>query len=165
MKKLTFIVLLATLFSCDKVTEINNVPVNSRVFLTLIDGDGKNILSGESTRNLNNLDLFYVNKSGQRIRQHFTNLDFPQNMDIVDLTPTDKAVLEVFANLEPQKDGFSESILAVKGYKEISIKLKVEEGSSKNNTSGVKGYSALVVNGENIDNNMFGKAVPVKLQK
>lgn len=89
------------------------------------------------------LDLYYVNKAGEREIQNNSNLELPKNMNIVDEESIKEKVLRVFGNLTPQSDGFAESILVIKGYSEISIKLKVEI------SGGSKGYSQVIVNGKN----------------
>ncbi len=80
-------------------------------------------------------------------------------MDIVDEESLKEKVLKVFGNLTPQSDGYAESILVVKGYAEISIKLKFESSGAS------KGYSQILVNGMEISKNQLGHPIPVKLAK
>ncbi|WP_312905882.1 MULTISPECIES: hypothetical protein [Sphingobacterium] len=160
MQKLGLLIILLTLFSCKKEEGINSVNVYSEVRLALADEDGNNIFESKgASLGIGDLDLYYVNEEGKREIQNNSNLDLPKHMDIVDEESLKEKVLKVFGNLTPQSDGYAESILVVKGYAEISIKLKVESSGAS------KGYSQILVNGMEISKNQLGHPIPVKLAK
>lgn len=160
MQKLGLLIILFTLFSCKKTEEGYSAHVYSEVRLALTNEEGNNILESQGgALDLNDLDLYYINKAGEREIQNHSNLDLPKNMDIIDEDSVKEKILKVFGNLIPQGDGYAESILVVKGYEEISIKLKVE------NSGNSIGYSRLIVNGKEISQNQLGHPISVKLTK
>jgi len=158
MYKLGLLLILFTLFSCEKKEEKCCVNVESQVLLNLTNEDSNNIFElNEGSKGLNDLDLYYVDKSGNREIQNQPNLDLPKNMQIIDWEVPKQKILKVFGNLTPQSDGYAESILVVKGYSEVSIKLKIES------TDSYKGYSQLLVNGKEISKGQLGRPISVKL--
>jgi len=158
MYKLGLLLILFTLFSCEKKEEKCCVNVESQVLLNLTNEDSNNIFElNEGSKGLNDLDLYYVDKSGNREIQNHSNLDLPKNMQIIDWEVPKQKILKVFGNLTPQSDGYAESILVVKGYSEVSIKLKIES------TDSYKGYSQLLVNGKEISKGQLGRPISVKL--
>lgn len=158
MQRLGLLIMFFTLFSCKKEEGGNSVNVYSEVRLALTNVEGRNIFESKGgSLGMGDLDLYYVNKAGEREIQNNSNLDLPKNMNIVDEESIKEKVLRVFGNLTPQSDGFAESILVIKGYSEISIKLKVEI------SGGSKGYSQVIVNGKKLSENELGHAVSVRL--
>lgn len=160
MYKLGLLLILFTLFSCEKKEEKCCVNVESQVLLNLTNEDSNNIFElNEGSKGLNDLDLYYVDKSGNREIQNHSNLDLPKNMQIIDWEVPKQKILKVFGNLTPQSGGYAESILVVKGYSEVSIKLKIES------TDSYKGYSQVMINGQLIPQDQLGKPIRIKLSK
>ncbi|MOA16745.1 hypothetical protein D3C78_1369740 [compost metagenome] len=65
----------------------------------------------------------------------------------------------MFANVEAQNNEYAESILKVKGYDDITIKVKVQKNG------GSLGYSDLFLNGKNIPVDLRSKPIKVQLEK
>lgn len=151
---LTFVSLL-TFFSACKKTEEFNTSLYSEVQLTLVDENGVNVLNSKLT--ISDLDLYYVTSSGEKILQNHGNLDLPKNMEI----PSDgqEKKLRLFANLKAENNEYAETILKVKGYDDITIKVKVQK------SGGSLGYSDLFINGESISIEMRTKPLEVHLKK
>lgn len=160
MQKLGLLIILFTLFSCKKREEAYSAHVHSEVRLALTDGEGNNIFESKGgSLGMGDVDLYYVNKAGEREIQNHSNLDLPKNMEIVDEESLKEKVLKVFGNLTPQNNDYAESILVVKGYSDISIKLKVER------TDSMIGYSQILINGKQISESNLGNPIEVKLIK
>jgi hypothetical protein len=145
---------LLTFIACKK-TEALNTSVYSEVQLTLVDENGVNVLNSKLT--IADLDLYYVTSSGEKILQNNGNLDLPKNMEITNDGQDKK--LRLFANLKAENNEYAESILKVKGYDDITIKVKVQK------SGGSLGYSDLFVNGESISTDLRDKPVKVQLKK
>ena len=146
---------LLTFFSACKKTEAINSGVYSEVQLTLLDENGVNVLNSKLT--IADLDLYYVTSSGDKILQNNGNLDLPKNMEITNDGQDKK--LRLFANLKAENNKYAESILKVKGYDDITIKVKVQK------SGGSLGYSDLFVNGESISIDLRAKPIKVQLKK
>lgn len=146
---------LLTFFSACKKTEALNTSVYSEVQLTLVDEDGVNVLNSKLT--IADLDLYYVTSSGDKILQNNGNLDLPKNMEITSDGQDKK--LRLFANLNADNNQYAESILKVKGYDDITIKVKVQKNG------GSLGYSDLFVNGESISIDLRAKPIKIQLKK
>jgi len=154
MKKLVLIFTGILTFIACKKTEALNSSVYSEVQLTLVDKNGVNVLNSNLT--IADLDLYYVSSSGEKILQNNGNLDLPKNMEITSDGQDKK--LRLFANLKAENNEYAESILNVKGYDHITIKVKVQ----KNGRS--LGYSDLFVNGNNIPVELRSKPIKIQLK-
>ncbi|WP_454045034.1 hypothetical protein [Chryseobacterium sp. Marseille-Q8038] len=150
-KLLLIIVSVLSFFGCKK-EEAKQTNLYDKVQLNLVDENGVNVLNSKLT--IADLDLYYVTSTGDKVLQNHENLDFPKNMNIVN--DGQAKMLIVFANVEAQNNEYAESILKVKGYDDITIKVKVQK------TDGSVGYSDLFVNGESIS--VDSRANPLKVQ-
>jgi hypothetical protein len=155
MNKLLLIFASLLIFIACKKTEAFSTNVYSEVQLTLVDENGVNVLNSKLT--IADLDLYYVTSSGEKILQNNGNLDLPKNMEITNDGQDKK--LRLFANLKAENNEYAESILKVKGYDDITIKVKVQK------SGGSLGYSDLFVNGESISTDLRDKPVKVQLKK
>lgn len=160
MQKLGLLIMLFTLFSCKKEEGENSMHVYSEMRLSLTNEEGNNIFESKGgSLGMGDLDLYYVNKDGEREIQNHSNLDIPKNMDIVKDDGDTEKFLKIFGNLTPQSDGYAESILVVKGFSEVSIKLKIES------TDSYKGYSQVMINGQLIPQSQLGNPIRITLSK
>ncbi len=151
------LLLLATLLSflaCKK-NEPLDTNLYSEVQLDLVGENHENVLNSKLT--IADLDLYYVTSSGDKVLQNHGNLDLPKNMEIVD--NQQHKVLRLFANLDAKHDDYAETLLKVKGYEEVSIKIKVRR------QKGSLGYSELFLNGAKISTDLLAKPVTVQLKK
>lgn len=155
MNKLLLIFASLLIFIACKKTEAFSTNVYSEVQLTLVDENGVNVLNSKLT--IADLDLYYVTSSGEKVLQNNGNLDRPKNMEITNDGQDKK--LRLFANLKAENNEYAESILKVKGYDDITIKVKVQK------SGGSLGYSDLFVNGESISIDLRDKPVKVQLKK
>lgn len=155
MNKLLLIFASLLIFIACKKTEAFSTNVYSEVQLTLVDENGVNVLNSKLT--IADLDLYYVTSSGEKVLQNNGNLDLPKNMEITNDGQDKK--LRLFANLKAENNEYAESILKVKGYDDITIKVKVQK------SGGSLGYSDLFVNGESISIDLRDKPVKVQLKK
>ncbi|WP_313157811.1 hypothetical protein [Sphingobacterium multivorum] len=155
MNKLLLIFASLLIFIACKKTEALSTSVYSEVQLTLVDENGVNVLNSKLT--IADLDLYYVTSSGEKVLQNNGNLDLPKNMEITNDGQDKK--LRLFANLKAENNEYAESILKVKGYDDITIKVKVQK------SGGSLGYSDLFVNGESISIDLRDKPVKVQLKK
>lgn len=155
MKKLLLIIISVLSFYACKKEKGMQANLYDKVQLNLVDENGVNVLNSKLT--IADLDLYYVTSAGDKILQNHGNLDFPKNMNIIN-NGVDN-VLIVFANVEAQNNEYAESILKVKGYDDITIKVKVQK------TSNSLRYSDLLVNGESIPTDLRSKPVKVQLKK
>ena len=155
MNKLLLIFASLLIFIACKKTEAFSTNVFSEVQLTLVDENGVNVLNSKLT--IADVDLYYVTSSGEKVLQNNGNLDLPKNMEIKDDGQDKK--LRLFANLKAENNEYAESILKVKGYDDITIKVKVQRDG------GSLGYSDLFVNGESISIDLREKPVKVQLKK
>ena len=153
-KLLLIIVSVFTFIGCRKEGAMQT-NLYDKVQLNLVDENGINVLNSKLT--IADLDLYYVTSAGDKILQNHENLDFPKNMNIIN-DRQDKMLI-VFANVDAQNNEFAESILKVKGYNDITIKVKVQK------TGGSVGYSDLFVNGESISIDLRAKPLKVQLKK
>ncbi len=155
MKKLLLIFAsLLAIIACKK-TEALNTNVYSEVQLTLVDENGVNVLNSKLT--LADLDLYYVTSSGEKILQNNPNLDLSKNMEITNDGQDKK--LRLFVNLKAANNQYAESILKIKGYDDVTIKVKVQK------SGGSLGYSDLFINEENISIDLRSKPLKVQLKK
>jgi len=155
MKKLLIIFASLLTFIACKKTEALNTNVYSEVQLTLVDENGVNVLNSKLT--IADLDLYYVTSSGEKILQNNGNLDLPKNMEITNDGQDKK--LRLFANLNAENNEYAESILKVKGYDDVTIKVKVQKNG------GSLGYSDLFLDGKNISVDMRSKPIKIQLKK
>lgn len=154
-KLLLILASLLTFFSACKKTEALSTNVYSELQLTLLDENGVNVLNSKLT--IADLDLYYITSSGEKILQNNGNLDLPKNMEITSDGKNKK--LRLFANLKAENNEYAQSRLKVKGYADVTIKVKVQK------TGGSLGYSDLFVNGENIPVDMRSKPIKIQLKK
>ena len=144
---------LLTFIACKKTEEINS-SVYSEVQLTLVDENGANVLNSKLT--IADLNLYYVSSSGEKIIQYNSSLDLPKNMEITSDGQDKK--LRLFANLKAENNEYTESILNVKGYDDITIKVKVQK------KGGSLGYFDLFVDGKNIPVELRFKPIKIQLK-
>ena len=152
-KLLVIFASLLTFIACKKTEEINS-SVYSEVQLTLVDENGANVLNSKLT--IADLNLYYVSSSGEKIIQYNSSLDLPKNMEITSDGQDKK--LRLFANLKAENNEYAESILKVKGYDDITIKVKVQK------KGGSLGYSDLFVNENNIPVELRFKPIKIQLK-
>jgi hypothetical protein len=152
-KLLVIFASLLSFIACKKTEEINS-SVYSEVQLTLVDENGANVLNSKLT--IADLNLYYVSSSGEKIIQYNSSLDLPKNMEITSDGQDKK--LRLFANLKAENNEYTESILNVKGYDDITIKVKVQK------KGGSLGYSDLFVNGNNIPVELRFKPIKIQLK-
>lgn len=155
MNKLLLIIATLLSFLACKKNEPLDANVYSEVQLNLVGENDENVLNSKLT--IADLDLYYVTSSGDKVIQNHGNLDLPKNMEIV-ANQQDKA-LRLFANLDAKNNDYAETLLKVKGYEEVSIKVKVQR------QKGSLRYSELFVNGKNISIDLRAKPVTVQLKK
>ncbi|GEN71289.1 hypothetical protein [Chryseobacterium lathyri] len=155
MKNLLLIIVSVLSFTACKKEEAKQTNLYDKVYLNLVDENGVNVLNSKLT--IADLDLYYVTSAGDKILQNHENLDFPKNMNIVN-EGVDKMLI-VFANVEAQNNEYAESILKVKGYDDITIKVKVQKNG------GSLGYSDLFLNGKNIPVDLRSKPIKLQLEK
>ncbi len=153
-KLLLIIVSVFTFIGCGKKGAMQT-NLYDKVQLNLVDENGINVLNSKLT--IADLNLYYVTSVGDKILQNHGNLDFPKNMNIIN--DGEDKILIVFANVEPQNNEYAESIIKVKGYDDITIKIKVRK------IGGSLGYSDLFVNGESILIDLWAKPLKVQLKK
>ena len=153
-KLLLIIATLLSILACTK-TEPLDTNVYNEVQLDLIGQNDENVLDSKLT--IADLDLYYVTSSGDKVIQNHGNLDLPKNMQIVDIQQ--HKVLRLFANLDAKNNEYAETLLKVKGYADVSIKIKVRR------QKGSLGYSELFLNGEKISTDLLAKPVTVQLKK
>lgn len=153
-KLLLIIATLLSILACTK-TEPLDTNLYNEVQLDLIGQDDENVLDSKLT--IADLDLYYVTSSGDKVIQNHGNLDLPKNMQIVDIQQ--HKVLRLFANLDAKNNEYAETLLKVKGYAEVSIKIKVRRQNAS------LGYSELFLNGEKISTDLLAKPVTVQLKK
>lgn len=153
-KLLLIIATLLSILACTK-TETLDTNLYNEVQLDLIGQDDENVLDSKLT--IADLDLYYVTSSGDKVIQNHGNLDLPKNMQIVDIQQ--HKVLRLFANLDAKNNEYAETLLKVKGYAEVSIKIKVRRQNAS------LGYSELFLNGEKISTDLLAKPVTVQLKK
>lgn len=153
-KLLLIIATLLSILACTK-TETLDTNLYNEVQLDLIGQNDENVLDSKLT--IADLDLYYVTSSGDKVIQNHGNLDLPKNMQIVDIQQ--HKVLRLFANLDAKNNEYAETLLKVKGYAEVSIKIKVRRQNAS------LGYSELFLNGEKISTDLLAKPVTVQLKK
>ena len=153
-KLLLIIATLLSILACTK-TEPLDTNLYNEVQLDLIGQNDENVLDSKLT--IADLDLYYVTISGDKVIQNHGNLDLPKNMQIVDIQQ--HKVLRLFANLDAKNNEYAETLLKVKGYADVSIKIKVRRQNAS------LGYSELFLNGEKISTDLLAKPVTVQLKK
>lgn len=155
MNKLLLIIATLLSFLACKKDEPLVTNLYSAVQLDLVGENDENVLSSKLT--IANLDLYYVTSSGDKVLQNHGNLDLPKNMEIID--NQQHKVLRLFANLDAKHNDYAETLLKVKGYEEVSIKIKVQR------QKGSLGYSELFLNGKKVSADLLAKPVTVQLKK
>ncbi|MDR3006902.1 MAG: hypothetical protein LBV59_03145 [Sphingobacterium sp.] len=155
MNKLLLIVATLLSFLACKKSEPLDANLYSEVQLNLVGENDENVLNSKLT--IADLDLYYVTSSGDKVLQNHGNLDLPKNMEIID--SQQHKVLRLFANLDAKHNDYAETLLKVKGYEEVSIKIKVQR------QKGSLGYSELFLNGTKVSADLLAKPVTVQLKK